>query len=233
MEKKYFIAASIIALMMLFFSSCKKDYVIGGEIEDANMYLNMSNYEVLSKDPAFDTLTQIIDAAGLKDKINESGTTFFVPTDYAILTYLQQRTLYVQQHYSDKSVFGLDSLKFYLQTNKDNTKDSMLMYLINTPLSYDDMTRTGKAYATGLAGDTAIISYSPYGSAGPVSTRPRAVYYTHLWYPYDLSDGNPAEEIPEEIGVRTLVITSGIKTRSGIMNYLENFHTLFFYGTKH
>lgn len=232
MKKIFFISTPAFLILLSLLSSCKKDYVVGGSIEDVNMYKNMTNYEVLAQDPTFDTLIQIIDAAGLKDQINQSGTTFFAPSDYSILGYLQQRTVFVQENYSDNAVFGLDSLKYYLQTNKDNTKDSLLMYLIHTPLPYDAMTRTGKAYETGLEGDTAIISYSPYGDAGPVSTRPRAVFYTHLWYHYDLSDNTPAEDIPEEIGVRTLVITSGINTKSGIMNYLENFHTLFFYGTK-
>lgn len=233
MKKRYLIGALLALSGMFLFTSCKKDYLTGGEIENVDMFKNMTNYEVLSKDPLFDTLVQIIDASGLRDMIDKAGTTFFAPSDYAILTYMQARTLYVQQTINAEAVFGLDSLKFYLQNNKDNTRDSLLMYLIDTPLSYDDLTRAGKAYPTGLSGDTAIISYSPYGSSGPVSSRPRAVFYTHLWYPYDVSDANPAEEIPEETGVRTLVITSGIKTKSGIMNYLENFHTLFFYGTKH
>jgi len=232
MKKLLFTGIPVLLGLLSILPSCKKDYLIGGSIEDVNMYKGMTNYEVLSKDPAFDTLVQLIDAAGLKDQINQGGTTFFAPSDYAILNYMQQRTLYVQEHYNANGIFGLDSLKYYLKNNIDNTRDSMLMYQINTPLPYDVLTRTGIAYQTGLSKDTAIVSYSPYGGTGPVSTQPRAVFYTHLWYHYDLSNSNRAEDIPEEIGVRTLVITSGINTKSGIMNYLENFHILFFYGTK-
>lgn len=232
MKKIFFIGVLVSCTLLSLLPSCKKDYLIGGDVEDVNMYKNMTNYEVLSQDPAFDTLVKLIDAAGLKDQINQGGTTFFAPSDYAILNYMQLRTLYVQQHYDANAIFGLDSLNYYLKNNINNTRDSMLMYQISTALPYEAMTRAGVAYQTGLAKDTAVISYSPYGGSGPVSTQPRAVFYTHLWYHYDLSGSNLAEDIPEEIGVRTLVITSGINTKSGIMNYLENYHTLFFYDTK-
>lgn len=222
----------ILTALSLYVSACKKDYIVGGDIEESKKYKNLTNYEVLSQNPAFDTLVQIIDAAGLKDKINTAGTTFFAPSDFAIYAYLERRTNYVQQNYDQNAIFGLDSLSYYLKNNIANTRDSLLMYMINTPLNYGDLTRTGKAYETGLKGDTAIISYSPNGSSGPVSTPPRSVYYTHMWKHYDLSDAHPAEEIPEKVGVRTLCITSCIPTKSGYLNYLENFHTLFFFGSQ-
>lgn len=230
--KKILRNTTFFLILIAALASCKKDYINGGKIEDVNMYANNTNYEVLAMDPAYDTLTQLIDAAGLKDKINEAGTTFFAPSDYSILAYLQQRTIFVQENYDQNAQFGLDSLKYYLQNNIDNTRDSLLMYQVHTPLPYASLTRTGVAYETGLAGDTVVVSYEPLDRNTVVSTVPRQVYFTQLWYHYDLSDANPAADIPEEIGVREGVITSGINTKSGIMMYLNNFHTLFFYGTK-
>ena len=230
--KKILINTSFFLILIAAMASCKKDYITGGQIEDVNMYINNTNYEVLAQDPAYDTLVQLIDAAGLKDKINESGTTFFAPSDYSILEYLQLRTIFVQNNYDQYAKFDLDSLKYYLENNIDNIRDSLLMYQVHTPLPYESLTRTGVAYETGLAGDTVVVSYEPLGRSDVVSTVPRQVYFTQLWYHYDLSDANPAEDIPEEIGVREGVITSGINTKSGIMMYLNNFHTLFFYGTK-
>ena len=230
--KKILINTSFFLILIAAMASCKKDYITGGQIEDVNMYKNNTNYEVLAQDPAYDTLVQLIDAAGLKDKINESGTTFFAPSDYSILEYLQLRTIFVQNNYDQYAKFDLDSLKYYLENNIDNIRDSLLMYQVHTPLPYESLTRTGVAYETGLAGDTVVVSYEPLGRSDVVSTVPRQVYFTQLWYHYDLSDANPAEDIPEEIGVREGVITSGINTKSGIMMYLNNFHTLFFYGTK-
>ena len=230
--KKILINTSLFFILLAALASCKKSYIKGGQIEDVNMYANNTNYEVLAMDPAYDTLIQLIDAAGLKDKINKSGTTFFAPSDYSILSYLQLRTVFLQDYVDQNAKFGLDSLKYYLQNNIDNTRDSLLMYQISTPLPYSSLTTTGVAYETGLAGDTVVVSYEPLGRNTVVSTVPRQVFFTQLWYHYNLSDANPASAIPSEIGVREGVITSGINTKSGIMNYLNNYHTLFFYATK-
>lgn len=230
--KKIIINTAFFLLLAAGFVSCTKDYITGGEIEDVNMYKDKTNFEVLSMDPLFDTLVQIIEASGLKEKINQAGSTFFAPTDYSIRSYLELRTVYVQKNYNQDAKFGLDSLNYYLKNNKDNTRDSLLLYMIPKSLPYSDLTRTGIIYQTGLAGNNVVVSYEPLGRNGVVSTVPRQVVFTQLWFPYDLSESNPAEEIPEEIGVRTSCITSGINTKSGVMNYLNNYHTLFFYGTR-
>lgn len=227
---------SVLVLLVLL-NACKKEYLTGGVPEDVNIYKNTSTYDVLKADPLYDTLIQVIDAAGLKDKINEEGTTFFAPSDYAIFHYLNLRTIFVQNNIDVNGKFALDSLLYYMQTNKDNTRDSLLMYLIHAPLPYSVLTNTGTLSPTELAGDTAIISYE-YNKAGSlgynslVSSQPRIVYYTHLWYHYDLSDANTAGDVPDDIGVRTLVKTSGIITQNGYLNALTNDHTLLFYGTK-
>jgi hypothetical protein len=228
----------IIAIVVLIFAACKKNYIIGGKPEDVNKYSNTLTYDVLTSDPLYDTLVRLIDTAGLKDKINTDGTTLFVPTDYAVYNYLFARTLTVQNTINANSRFALDSLFYYLRNNIKGTRDSLLMYLINKPLSYGNMTITGTLYQTGFIGDTAIVSYEetldPYLGYNPiVSNIPRVVYYTHLWKHYDLNTTtNTAGKIPANIGVHTLVKTSGIITKNGIIHVLENSHKLFFYGTK-
>ena len=223
--------------ILLIFSACKKDYITGGVPEDVNTYKNMTTYDVLKSSPLYDTLVQVIDAAGIKDKINEQGTTFFAPSDYSILGYLNLRTIYVQENINQDSKFGLDSLLYYVTNNTDGTRDSLLMYLVHQPLSYSVLTNTGALYPTELAGDTVAVSYE-YTKAGTlgynsvVSSQPQIVYFTQLWYHYDLSKDNPASDIPLDIGVHTLCNTSGIITSNGIMNSLSNSHTLLFYNTK-
>lgn len=225
----------LVAAVMLF-TACKKDYITGGEIEDVNKFKNTSTYDVLKSSPLYDTLVQLIDTAGLKDKVNESGTTFFAPSDYSVYSYLSARTLKAQL-VNQYAKFGLDSMFYYLRNNIKGTKDSLLMYLVKKTLMYADLTDEGAFHQTGLAGNTAIISYeyTKDGSLGYnsiVSGVPRVVYFTHLWYPYNLSASNPASDVPNTIGVHTLVKTSCIITQNGVMNALDNSHTLFFYGTK-
>ncbi len=236
MKKILYNRLATICTVALLFTACKKDYIIGGQEEDTNRYKNTSTYDVLKTNPLYDTLVQVIDNAGLKDKINEAGTTFFAPSDYSILSYLGKRTLQVQAT-NQNAKFALDSLVYYLKNNIKGTKDSLLMYLVKKPLTYSVLTDVGAFYPTALAGDTAIVSYEYtkegyLGYNSVVSNVPQVVYYTHLWHHYDLGPANPAGDVPSSIGVHTLVKTSGILTQNGVMNGLDNSHTLFFYGTK-
>jgi hypothetical protein len=236
--KKYKICILALASSLLAITSCsKKDYIIGGEPQDANMFKQMSNYDVLKTMPLYDTFVQLIDAGGLKDQLNKANSTYFAPTDYSILAYLGARTAVVQK-VDQYAKFGLDSLLYYISTNKNGTKDSLLMYQIGQPLWYDNITEPGTKYVTGLAGDTAVVSFeittnTQQGYNPVVSTTPKLQYFTQMWKPYGpLTPNNPAKNIPNTVGVRTLCKTSFLATQNGWLNALEPSHVLFFYGTK-
>lgn len=225
-----------ICTAILVFTACKKDYIVGGSKENINQYSNISTYDFLKTNHLFDTLVRLIDTAGFKNKINEAGTTFFAPSNLSIYFYLQLRTI-AAQSINANAQFGLDSLFYYLRNNINGTRDSLGMYLIKQPLPYNVLNNIGTFYPTELTGDTVIISYeytksSSLGYNALISTGPQIVYYTHLWYPYNLSQANPATSVPTNIGVRTLVKTSNTITKNGLVNGLEGSHILFFYGTK-
>jgi hypothetical protein len=236
MKKLLLLKLTALSMTILLLSACKKDYITGGVPEDINVYKNTFTYDVLKTDPTYDTLVQIIDAAGLKDKINEQGTTFFVPSDNAIFSYLNLRSIYVQEHYNVNKKFALDSLIYYLQNNVAGTKDSLLMYLIHQQLPYSVLTDEGALYQTAL-GDTAVVSFeytksTNLGYNSIVSSSPQVEYFTPLWQPYTITPSTPAGDIPEKVGTRNLCKTSGINTKNGIMNALDNSHALFFYDVK-
>ncbi|MFT4205106.1 MAG: fasciclin domain-containing protein [Chitinophagaceae bacterium] len=219
------------------FQACKKDYIVGGSVTDVNMYENMTTYEFLSSNALFDTLVQIIDSAGIKDQINADGTTFFAPTDAAILTYLEDRTLLVQNTIDQYSTWQMDSLFYYLRNDVGGIKDSLLMYLIPHYLTYDSLSSVGTVYPTALSGDSAIVSYeyttsTTLGYNSIVSSVPQVIYFTHLWSHYDVTSETTAADVPDSVGVRVLVQTSGIATKNGIVNVLAYGHTLFYYGDK-
>lgn len=216
--------------------ACKKDYIVGGAPHNQNANQNISTYDLLKTIPLYDTLIQLIDTAGLKDKLNEQGVTFFAPSDYSIYSYLNQRTIRVQ-NVNASAKFALDSLFYYLRNNVNGTRDSLQMYLIHRSLPYSALTNTGAFYPTELAGDTVIVSYEftkdgDLGYNPLVSGVPQLVYFTQLWHPFDLNDANPASNITPDIGVHTLCSSSGIVTKTGIVDALSNSHTLFFYGTR-
>lgn len=226
----------ILAVAVIMFGACKRDYIIGGVPTDVNQYKNTTSYDYLSTNPLFDTLVKVIDAAGLKDKVNQQNLTFFVPTDYSVYNYLNNKTIELQK-VNPNSKFPLDSLLKYITANTGNTKDSLLMYMISQPVSYSNTTTTGKLYATELKGDTAIVSYEYTkedinGYSSLVSNAPQLLYFTHLWRHYDLNATNTAALVPSGTGIHTICRTSGIATKTGMLHILSASNVLFFYGTK-
>lgn len=228
--KLLFVAAVVISVGALM-SSCSKNSVTGG-IEDVNQYKSVSSYEYLQSRPRYDTLLKVIDAAGLKDSVNASNNTFFAPNNASILTYLNLRTIAAQQK-DQYAKWPLDSLLYYVSTNKENLRDSLKMYLFKQPISFD-VKAIGEYFPSGLAKDTAIISYEVtkdgnLGYNSNYSTPLRVLYFTHLYKPYPpLSIDNPASDIGSDVGSRVLVRRAGVNTKNGIVNELSESHTLFF-----
>lgn len=215
---------------------CQKKYITGGEVQNVNQYSNTSTYDVLTNFPQFDTLIQIIDAAGFKDKINQPNTTFFAPNNQAIYAYLQQRTLLLQSTVNQYAQFTLDSLKYYLSNNIDGTRDSLQMYLLSQTLTSSDLNAHGTQYPTQLSGDSIIVSYEEtfdpnLGYSDLVSTPPKVMYFAQMWKHFDLQH-DTAANIPSSIGVRTLVKTAFIKTENGMIDVLATGSPLFFWGTR-
>jgi len=232
MKNKLIIPFSAIIVILLALNSCQKNYITG-DIQNVNLYSQTTSYAYLQSNPIFDTLVKCIDAAGLKDAINTNGTTFFVPTDNAIYAYLNKRTAIVQKTIDQNGKWGLDSLLYYLSNNTKGTRDSLKMYLFNQKLTYDVLTNTGKYYRSGLAKDSAIISYEnttddKLGYNSNYSTYPRVLYFAHIYQPYLLSDTKPSSDIPSDIGSRVLCKTTGINTSNGVVHVLSPTHSLFF-----
>ena len=222
----------IFPLLLLAIFSCKKqDYIIGGQT--SNPKVDQTTYDYLKGNSMhlFDTLLLLVDAAGLKDSINQSGVTFFAPTDYSIDAYLQARTLAVQAIDPTK-VYSLDSM---LKYDVARIKDSLMMYIVPQTLPYSVLTANGAVYPTELPGDSVVVSYETtqnanLGYSSLVSTVPQIEYFTQLWYP--APQPLVASDISTSIGVHTLCQTSGIQTTTGMLDVLQNTHVLFFYGTK-
>lgn len=219
MNNKLLKLCSLLFLFMLALSACKKEY-ISGSVQDVNIHKNKTTYEFLQTSPVFDTLVQMIDAAGLKDAINAQGTSFFPPIDWTIYNYLSTRTVIVQNTINQNSKWGLDSMLYYLANNKNGTRDSLKMYLIAQPLTYDKLTESGTRYPTGLANDFAIVSYptvtSGLGYNSNFSSPIRVVYFTH---PYKIGNVEYKTEVRSS--------TSGILTKNGVVHVLSP-HSLFF-----
>jgi len=107
------------------------------------------------------------------------------------------------------------------------------MYLFNQKLTYDVLTNTGKFYSSGLAKDSAVISYEtttdPHlGYNSNFTTYPKVIYFGHVFTPYLLNNANPSSMIPSNVGTRVLCTTTGINTSNGVVHVLAPSHILFF-----
>lgn len=225
----------IIKIVLLFFSvitivtSCTKDgHIVGGNTHP-NTKVDMTTFDYLNGNSRglFDTLMLILDAAGLKDMVNQKDVTFFAPTDYAIHDYLAYRTKQ-EQVIDPARVWSLDSL---LKYDLSRFQDSMSVYFVDKPITLDELTNDGAIYNTMHENDKSVVSYEEATPNDPwynptVSEQARTVHYTYLYE--DLEPPFVASEITSDQGARTLVQTAGIQTNTGMLYVLNNYHTLFF-----
>jgi len=214
---KLFIYTLIIGLIAV--SCSKDDYAIGGDLHNAN--LNLSAYDFLKSKPLFDTVALLIDKAGMKEEVNQTGT-FFAPTDYAVMNYINKRNGEVRE--TDENLrYTVDTLiKYDLQS----FKDSVRMYLIPEVLNRDGLTSEGKVYSTRLANKVKLSLEDSNDYTDNVSTKPKYVYYTYIVA--DLDDPND-NSIPDEVRDQKVHIqTSGLLSTNGVVHVLNNSHILFF-----
>ncbi|MEN5194179.1 hypothetical protein MUB18_07220 [Sphingobacterium sp. PCS056] len=209
-------------------SSCKKDdYFVGGELH--NPKINMTTYDWMKSNQygVFDTVLMLIDKAGVKDKINAPGITFFAPTDYDVYNYVQARTAAVQK-VDPKKMWTVDSIIKY-ELNK--FRDSIDIYITKENLLNTVLTEKGKKYKNAKGGDF-FASYEetrdPALGYNPNSTViPKVVMFTYLFKP--VADDVNITSIVPPVGSRVLIQTSNAQTTTGVVHVLSNSHVLFFY----
>lgn len=221
----YFILFISVTLLS---QSCKKDdYRVGGDLHDPN--INMTTYDYLksNKYGLFDTLILLVDKAGIKDKINQQGVTFFAPTDFAIKSYVELRSLAIQKIDPFKK-WTVDSIIKY---ELPRFADSLDIYFVKENLPNRTLTAEGKIYKN-LKNKDIVASYEEtfdenLGYNENSSVIPRVVYYTYLYQ--TLSPGFEVGDISYPVGIRTLVQTSNAQTNTGTLHVLSNSHTLFYF----
>ena len=137
--KKILISAVSLLLVVSVLFSCKKrdDYLTGGTMHNAKY--NGTTYDFLKGQASglFDTLILLVDKAGLKDKLNQQGVSFFAPTDYAINNYLNRRAIQ-EQNIDPLRKWTLDSLIKYEMPKFTDSLDTYFVgqtwILITSPI---------------------------------------------------------------------------------------------------
>jgi hypothetical protein len=226
--KKIIHTTALFGALVMFFCSCKRDdYFIGGSKHNAKVDMTTYDYLKSNSQGLFDTLLLLVDAAGVKEKINKPGISFFAPTDYSINGYLNKRVA-EEQNIDPFRKWTIDSMIKY---ELPKFRDSIDAYIVGESIDYSTMTQNGKLLGTMLPGSQVVVSYEEtrdpaLGYNPNVSTIPRIVYYTFLFGP--IAPPIVAQNIPSTLGKRERVQTSGIQSNSGMIHVLNNQHTLFF-----
>ncbi|ATP57241.1 hypothetical protein CPT03_12545 [Pedobacter ginsengisoli] len=226
--KKIYNTLFVLVAAGLFFSACKKDdYFVGGTLHNAKV--NMTTYDFLKSNNRglFDTLLLLVDKAGIKDKINQQGMTFFAPTDYSIRSYCDFRSALEQK----KDPFRKWTVDSIIKYELPRFADSINVYMLPKRVSYNDLTENGKMFDTQKTPSKAVVSYEStddpkLGYNSNSTVLPRVMYFNFLYKPLD--EPFVASEIPNDVGARTLVQTSGVESTTGLVHVLVNSHRLFF-----
>jgi len=210
--------------------SCKKSYVIGGSLFKANV--NMTTYDYLKTNHAFDTLVIMIDKMQLKNDVNTSGT-FFAMTNYSIHNFILAKQTQLQFQLNDENFkLKFDSLDF------TSLKDSLRAYMFKDKYTRDNLNQTG-VYATALDGEKRLINMRPTTDYTNTifTTDPQYIYLTKV---VPLTPGGPVpvditgvQQVDPSQLLTTLCQTTGIITTTGILHVLNNNHTFTYFDDKY
>ena len=208
------------------FFSCKKDYAIGGDLFKAQV--NMTTYDYLKTNHAFDTLVVMIDKMQLKNELNSSGT-FFALTNYAIHNFVQAKQAQLRITTNDENlVFTFDSLDF------TSLKDSLRAYMFKEKFTRDNLTQKG-VYAQANDGEKRLIQLLPSTdyTSNIFTTEPKYIFLTKV---VPLVPGGPVpgnidqvQQVDPKQLLSTLCQTTGIITTTGVLHVLNNFHTFTYF----
>ena len=220
--KRYYISLILVVVVLAGTTSCKKaGYLTDGGVHNAISPL--STYDFLKQHPwqLFDTLVNIIDHYGLKDKVNAANT-FFAPTNYSIGRYLTVRRT-EKQSVNPAANYTLDSLY------KDLNADSVLQYMFSDKITLDAaQEQQPKLYAAQTSSDLKMGVMRELQTGGPYLERSNAPTYL-LYFVKVRGDIDIPGVVPpaNESDIRVVCQTTGILPQNGerILHVLSNLHT--------
>lgn len=224
MNKIYNILALFIAVIGL--SSCERNDHIndGGK---SQRYVDMTTYDFLKSHGKFDSLVSIIDRAGLKDLVNTQNLTFFASTDYSV-------TPYVRAKKQKKIVeLGSENIDFGIKDISLPELDSLKIYMYDGALIREYLNRENQFFINrfGVIDNTRFM----------VKLRRVLEHTSYLDYVEYVNFTRVVGDVDEDLPAGSLILpqdrdlsydcqTSGIITKTGVINVLSDNHRLMFNG---
>ncbi len=200
-------------------TACKKDYYVDGGL--ANPYYEGSVYQYLVEKPYwFDTITYIIDRAGMKDMLNNENVTFFSPTDDAVKTVMNALNEYRYINVEDS--VHLEDI------DPEVWRHFLSMYVLKGTYLAKQFARVDPVNIFAYPGINYVMDggyvlnigliYQNYNNVEAVG--PRIIRLTDITYDPQNFQNNPA----------IVVATSDIQPKNGVLHVLNNSHVFGFRG---
>jgi uncharacterized surface protein with fasciclin (FAS1) repeats len=217
--KKLWSITSLLVLTVLLFNACKKDYYVDGGLAEA--HYNGSIYDYLKNTPYwFDTITYIIDRAGMKDMLSNDSVTFFSPTDDAVKVVMNDLNDY--RYYSVEDSVHLEDIdpevwRYFLSMYVLKGKYLAKQFARVDPVNIYAYPGINYVMDNGYVLNIGLI-YENYNNVEAVGAR--IIRLTDITYDPQNFQNNPS----------TVIATSDIQPTNGVLHVLNNNHVFGFRG---
>lgn len=217
MKRLHLIVAVLITTLLL--NACKKDYYVDGGLADP--HYNGSIYDYLVNTPYwFDTISYIIDRAGMKEILQRDTVTFFSPTDDAVKVVMNALNEY--RYYNVQDSVHLQDI------DPEVWKHFLSMYILKGKYLAKQFARVDPVNVYAYPGINYVMDggyvlnigliYQNYNNVEAVG--PRIIRLTDITYDPQNFQNNPS----------IIVATSDIQPKNGVLHVLNNNHVFGFRG---
>ncbi len=213
MEKQLYKIWLVLAGAVCLLTGCQEDYFVNGGLESSQ--LGVSTYDfVASRPKEFDTLLWTIDRSGLKEVINQSNSTFFMPQDAAFKTFLENRF-----RGEDDVPTSLDNLP---EAVADTLGILLRKYIVNQSVKWNDIPVKGGLELTNIENEPVRALFRESFRGGVEGFGPKTLEYS-MKGKFDF-DGQIIE-----INRSAAVSSSNLESTNGMIHVLSPlFHELGF-----
>jgi len=217
MKRLHLIVAVLLTTLLL--NACKKDYYVDGGLADP--HYNGSIYDYLVNTPYwFDTISYIIDRAGMKEILQRDTVTFFSPTDDAVKVVMNALNEY--RYYNVQDSVHLQDI------DPEVWKYFLSMYILKGKYLAKQFARVDPVNVYAYPGINYVMGggyvlnigliYQNYNNVEAVG--PRIIRLTDITYDPQNFQNNPS----------IIVATSDIQPKNGVLHVLNNNHVFGFRG---
>ncbi|WP_298736953.1 fasciclin domain-containing protein [uncultured Chitinophaga sp.] len=217
MKRLHLIIALVFSILLL--NACKKDYYVDGGL--ANPHYNGSIYDYLASNPYwFDTISYIIDRAGMKEMLQHDTVTFFTPTDDAVKVVMDALNDY--RYYNIQDSVHLEDI------DPEVWRHFLSMYVLKGKYLAKQFARVDQFNVYAYPGINYVMDggyvlnigliYQNYNNVEAVG--PRIIRLTDITYDPQNFQNNPS----------VVVATSDIQPNNGVLHVLNNNHVFGFRG---